>query len=168
MNHQNYTLLCDFYEITMANGYFLCGKAEEEAVFDMFFRDIPDDGGFAIAAGLEQLIEYIKNIQFTDEDIAYLQSKQCFDARFLEYLKTFRFTGDIYAIPEGTPIFPGEPIVTVKAPAAQAQFIETFLLLCINHQSLIATKANRLARAAQGRPIAEFGSRRAQGQMLLF
>lgn len=163
MNHQNYTLLCDFYEITMANGYFLCGKAEEEAVFDMFFRDIPDDGGFAIAAGLEQLIEYIKNIQFTDEDIAYLQSKQCFDARFLEYLKTFRFTGDIYAIPEGTPIFPGEPIVTVKAPAAQAQFIETFLLLCINHQSLIATKANRLARAAQGRPIAEFGSRRAQG-----
>ena len=100
MNHQNYTLLCDFYEITMANGYFLCGKAEEEAVFDMFFRDIPDDGGFAIAAGLEQLIEYIKNIQFTDEDIAYLQSKQCFDARFLEYLKTFRFTGDIYAIPE--------------------------------------------------------------------
>ena len=163
MEQQNYTMLCDFYEITMANGYFLCGKGEEEAVFDMFFRDIPDGGGFAIAAGLEQLVNYIKNLHFSEEDIAYLRSKECFSPEFLEYLRTFRFEGDIYAIPEGTPIFPGEPIVTVRAPSIQAQFIETYLLLCLNHQSLIATKANRLVRAAKGRAVAEFGSRRAQG-----
>lgn len=163
MEQQNYTMLCDFYEITMANGYFLCGKGEEEAVFDMFFRDIPDGGGFAIAAGLEQLVNYIKNLHFSEEDIAYLRSKECFSPEFLEYLRSFRFEGDIYAIPEGTPIFPGEPIVTVRAPSIQAQFIETYLLLCLNHQSLIATKANRLVRAAKGRAVAEFGSRRAQG-----
>ncbi len=163
MEQQNYTMLCDFYEITMANGYFLCGKGEEEAVFDMFFRDIPDGGGFAIAAGLEQLVNYIKNLHFSEEDIAYLRSKECFSPEFLEYLRTFRLEGDIYAIPEGTPIFPGEPIVTVRAPSIQAQFIETYLLLCLNHQSLIATKANRLVRAAKGRAVAEFGSRRAQG-----
>ncbi len=160
---QNFTMLCDYYELTMANGYYRAGMADSITYFDMFFRDIPDGGGFAIAAGLEQLIEYINNIAFTDEDIEYLRSKNVFDEAFLEKLKTFRFTGDIYAIPEGTPIFPGEPIITVRAPAAEAQFIETYLLLTINHQSLIATKANRIVRAAKGRAISEFGSRRAQG-----
>ncbi len=160
---ENYTMLCDFYELTMANGYFESGKKDEIVYFDAFFRNIPDGGGFAIFAGLEQLIEYIENIHFTKEDIDYLRSKNCFSEGFLEYLKDFKFTGDIYAVPEGTPIFPGEPIITVRASAIQAQFIETYLLLAINHQSLIATKANRIVRAAQGRPVAEFGSRRAQG-----
>ncbi|MBQ7661497.1 MAG: nicotinate phosphoribosyltransferase [Clostridia bacterium] len=160
---QNFTMLCDYYELTMANGYFKAGMANRISYFDVFFRDIPDGGGFAIAAGLEQFIDYIKNLHFSEEDIAYLRAKNTFDTAFLESLKNFRFTGDIYAIPEGTPIFPHEPIVTVRAPAAQAQFIETFLLLSINHQSLIATKANRIVRAAKGRAVAEFGSRRAQG-----
>ncbi len=160
---QNFTMLCDYYELTMANGYFKAGMADSITYFDMFFRDVPDGGGFAICAGLEQFIEYIKNLKFTDEDIEYLRSKNVFDEAFLESLKTFKFTGDIYAVPEGTPIFPGEPIVTVRAPAAEAQFIETYLLLAINHQSLIATKANRIVRASKGRAVAEFGSRRAQG-----
>ena len=163
MTDINYTLLCDFYEITMSGGYFELGKADEIAYFDLFFRKVPDGGGFAIAAGLEQAIEYIKNLKFTDEDIAFLREKNMFSEAFLEYLRSFRFTGDIYAVPEGTPIFPNEPIMTVRAPAIEAQFIETYLLLCINHQSLIATKANRVVRAAQGRPVMEFGSRRAQG-----
>ena len=163
MNNVNHTLLCDYYELTMANGYYELGKGEEIAYFDVFFRNVPDGGGFAIMAGLEQVIEYIKNLNFTDEDIAYLRSKNCFSEGFLEYLRTFRFTGDIYAVPEGTPIFPGEPILTVRAKAIEAQFIETFILLSLNHQSLIATKANRIVRAAQGRPVMEFGSRRAQG-----
>lgn len=163
MKHTNYTMLCDYYELTMANGYFLAGKGDEIAYFDVFFRNIPDGGGFAIATGLEQVIDYVKDLKFTEEDIAYLRTKNAFDERFLEYLKNFRFTGDIYAIPEGTPIFPGEPILTVRAPSIQAQFVETFILLTLNHQSLIATKANRIVRAAQGRPVAEFGSRRAQG-----
>lgn len=160
---ENYTLLCDFYELTMSNGYFVTGLCNTITYFDLFFRRVPDDGGFAIAAGLEQVIEYIENLCFTPEDIEFLRSKKIFDERFLEYLKDFKFTGDIYAVPEGTPIFPGEPVLTVRAPAIQAQFIETFLLLTINHQSLIATKANRIVRAANGRPISEFGSRRAQG-----
>jgi nicotinate phosphoribosyltransferase len=147
----------------MANGYFELGKGEEIAYFDVFFRDVPDGGGFAIAAGLEQVIEYIKSLKFTDADIDFLRGKGIFSERFLEYLKTFRFTGDIYAVPEGTPIFPGEPIMTVRAPSIEAQFIETFVLLSLNHQSLIATKSNRVVRAASGRPVAEFGSRRAQG-----
>ncbi len=159
----NNTLLCDFYELTMANGYFELGKRDEIAYFDVFFRKVPDGGGFAIAAGLEQVIEYIESLKFTDEDIDFLRSKGIFSDGFLDYLKEFKFTGDIYAVPEGTPIFPGEPIMTVKAPSIEAQFIETFLLLCLNHQSLIATKANRVVRAADGRPVAEFGSRRAQG-----
>ncbi len=159
----NNTLLCDFYELTMANGYFELGKGDEIAYFDVFFRKVPDGGGFAIAAGLEQVIEYIETLHFTDEDIEFLRSKNIFSDGFLEYLRTFRFTGDIYAVPEGTPIFPNEPILTVRAPSIEAQFIETFLLLCLNHQSLIATKANRVVRAADGRPVAEFGSRRAQG-----
>jgi len=160
---RNHTLLCDFYELTMANGYFELGKGDEIAYFDVFFRTLPDGGGFAIAAGLSQVIDYIKNLKFTEEDIAYLREKGVFSERFLAYLKGFRFTGDIYAVPEGTPIFPGEPFLTVRAPSIEAQFIETYLLLALNHQSLIATKANRVVRAAQGRAVAEFGSRRAQG-----
>ncbi len=163
MIKQNYTLLCDFYELTMANGYFKNKMSNEIAYFDLFFRQVPDKGGFAIAAGLEQVVEYIKSLKFTDEDIEFLKSKNLFDEEFLNYLKNFKFTGDIWAVPEGTPVFPGEPLLTVKAPAIEAQFIETYLLLAINHQSLIATKANRIVRAAKGRAVAEFGSRRAQG-----
>ena len=163
MTPYNYTLLCDFYELTMANGYFVSGKGDEIAYFDVFFRKIPDGGGFAIAAGLQQVIDYIKNLKFTDDDIEFLRLKGIFSEDFLEYLKSFKFTGDIYAVPEGTPVFPNEPILTIRAPAIQAQFIETYVLLCINHQSLIATKANRIVRAADGRAVAEFGSRRAQG-----
>ncbi|MBP3606589.1 MAG: nicotinate phosphoribosyltransferase, partial [Clostridia bacterium] len=148
---RNHTLLCDFYELTMANGYFELGKGDEIAYFDVFFRTIPDGGGFAIAAGLAQVIEYIKALRFTEEDIEFLRSKGIFSEKFLAYLKDFRFTGDIYAVPEGTPIFPGEPFMTVRAPSIQAQFIETYVLLALNHQSLIATKANRVVRAAQGR-----------------
>lgn len=164
MSHRtNYTMLCDFYELSMANGYFQTPLRDRITYFDVFFRRVPDGGGFAIAAGLEQVIEYIQNLRFTEEDIDYLRKKGGFTPEFLDYLRTFQFTGDIWAVPEGTPIFPGEPILTVRAPAVQAQFIETYLLLELNHQSLIATKANRIVRAAAGRPVAEFGSRRAQG-----
>lgn len=163
IDERNLTLLCDFYELTMANGYFLTKQAETIAYFDLYFRQVPDHGGFAIAAGLEQVIDYIKNLRFTAEDINFLRGKGLFDENFLQYLRNFRFHGDIWAIPEGTPVFPGEPLLIVRAPAIEAQFIETFLLLTINHQSLIATKANRVVRAAQGRPVIEFGSRRAQG-----
>ena len=159
----NLSMLFDFYEMTMANGYFRQGMGERVTYFDVFFRRVPDGGGFAIAAGLEQLVEYIRNLHFDGEDIAYLRSKNLFQEDFLDYLRTFRFTGDVWAVPEGTPVFPGEPLVTVRAPASQAQLIETFALLCINHQSLVATKANRVVRAAQGRTVLEFGSRRAQG-----
>ena len=155
-------MLTDFYEITMANGYFLNGKGDTTVQFDMFFRNIPDNGGFAIMAGVEQLVEHLENLSFSDEDIEYLRGRG-FCEEFLDYLKNFEFKCDIYSVPEGTPIFPREPIVTVKGPAIQAQFIETMVLLAINHQSLIATKTNRIVRAAQGRPIMEFGSRRAQG-----
>ena len=163
MDKLNSTLLCDFYELTMANGYFELGKADEIAYFDVFFRKVPDGGGFAIAAGLAQVIDYIKELRFTEDDIEFLRAKNIFSEKFLEYLADFRFTGDIYAVPEGTPIFPGEPFMTVRAPSVEAQFIETFVLLSLNHQSLIATKANRVVRAAAGRPVMEFGSRRAQG-----
>ncbi len=163
MNERNYTLLCDYYELTMGNGYFELGKGDEIAYFDVFFRKIPDGGGFAIAAGLEQVIDYIKNLHFSPADIDFLRGKGIFSEGFLSYLASFRFTGDIFAVPEGTPIFPGEPILTVRAPSIEAQFIETYVLLALNHQSLIATKANRVVRAAGGRPVAEFGSRRAQG-----
>ena len=162
-HHINYTMLCDFYELTMGNGYLRTGMGDRICYFDLFFRSVPDGGGFAIAAGLERVVEYIQNLSFDEEDIAYLRGKNCFCEEFLDYLKNFRFTGDIWAVPEGTPIFPGEPILTVRATAIQAQFIETFLLLTVNHQSLIATKSNRIVRAAQGRPVSEFGSRRAQG-----
>lgn len=159
----NYTMLCDFYELSMANGYFQTDLKDRITYFDIFFRRVPDGGGFAIAAGLEQIIEYIQGLHFTEEDIQYLRSKGGFVEPFLDYLRSFHFSGDIWAVPEGTPIFPGEPILTVRAPAIQAQFLETYLLLELNHQSLIATKANRIVRAAEGRPVAEFGSRRAQG-----
>ena len=160
---ENMTLLCDFYELTMANGYFQTDIKDKITYFDVFFRKIPDGGGFAIAAGLEQIIDYILDLKFTDTDIEYLRSRNLFDEQFLCYLKNFRFTGDIYAVPEGTPVFPGEPVITVRAPAIEAQFIETYLLLVFNHQSLVATKTNRIVRAADGRPVSEFGSRRAQG-----
>ena len=159
----NLTMLCDFYELTMANGYFEHGYRDRIVYFDLFYRRCPDGGGFAIAAGLEQVIEYIQELRFEPEDIEYLRSRQLFSEEFLAYLADFHFTGDIWAVPEGTPVFPKEPIMTVRAPAIQAQLIETFLLLSVNHQSLIATKANRVVRAAQGRTVLEFGSRRAQG-----
>ena len=159
----NLSMLFDFYEMTMANGYFRQGMQDRITYFDLFFRRVPDGGGFAIAAGLEQLVEYIQDLHFDEDDIAYLRSKGMFQEDFLDYLRDFRFTGDIWAVPEGTPVFPGEPLITVRAPAAQAQLIETFALLCVNHQSLVATKANRVVRAAQGRAVLEFGSRRAQG-----
>lgn len=162
LKKRNLTMLTDFYEITMANGYFLNGMGDKITQFDMFFRTVPDKGGFAIMAGVEQLSQYLENLKFTDDDIEYLR-KRGFDEKFLEYLKSFEFKCDVYCVPEGTPIFPREPIVTVRGPAIQAQFIETMVLLAINHQSLIATKTNRIVRAAQGRPIMEFGSRRAQG-----
>ncbi len=159
----NLTMLTDFYELTMANGYFETGLAEDIAYFDMFFRKVPDGGGFAIMAGLEQTIDYLKNLKFTEEDIEYLRSKNMFCEEFLDYLRNFKFKCDVWAVPEGTPIFPHEPIVTVRGPVMQAQFIETMVLLTINHQSLIATKANRIVRAAKGRPLMEFGTRRAHG-----
>ena len=159
----NLSLLCDFYELTMGNGYLKAGYQDRITYFDVFFRDVPDNGGFAICAGLDQFIDYVENLRFSEEDIGYLRSKGLFSEEFLDYLRHFQFTGDIWAIPEGTPIFPREPILTVRAPAIQAQLIETFALLCLNHQSLIATKANRIVRAAEGRTVLEFGSRRAQG-----
>ena len=159
----NLTMLCDFYELTMSQGYFKTGYKDRITYFDLFFRRCPDGGGFAIAAGLEQIIQYIEELHFGPEDIEYLRGRNLFSEEFLEYLANFKFTGDIWAVPEGTPVFPKEPIITVRAPAIEAQLIETYLLLCVNHQSLIATKANRVVRAAQGRTVLEFGSRRAQG-----
>ena len=163
ISERHLTMLCDFYELTMARGYFHSDIKDKIAYFDVFFRKVPDGGGYAIAAGLEQIIEYIKSVRFDASDIEYLRSKGVFDEEFLSYLSTFRFTGDIWAVPEGTVIFPGEPIMTVRAPAMEAQFIETFILLIFNHQCLVATKASRIVRAAQGRAVSEFGSRRAHG-----
>lgn len=163
INKENLTMLTDFYEFTMANGYFEHGFEDKIAYFDMFFRKVPDGGGFAIMAGVEQLVEYLNDLTFEDEDIEYLRSKELFCDGFLDYLKNFKFTCDVWTIPEGMPIFPGEPLVTVRGPVIQAQFVETMILLTVNHQSLIATKSNRIVRAADGRPVMEFGSRRAQG-----
>ncbi len=160
---RNMTMLCDFYELTMGNGYFAAGYKDRICYFDVFFRRCPDGGGFAIAAGLEQVVDYIQNLHFSQEDIDYLRGKKLFSEEFLEYLENFKFTGDIWAVPEGTPVFPKEPILTVRAKAIEAQLIETYVLLALNHQSLIATKANRVVRAAEGRVVLEFGSRRAQG-----
>ncbi len=163
IDERNLTMLVDFYELTMGNGYLKNGLGDKIVYFDLFFRRVPDNGGFAIFAGLEQVIEYIKKLKFTEDDIAYLESKGIFSSDFLEYLRNFEFKCDVWSVPEGTPVFPGEPLLTVRGPAIQAQFIETMLLLIVNHQSLIAAKANRIVRAAQGRPVMEFGSRRAQG-----
>lgn len=163
MNKENYTMLCDFYELTMSNGYFESNMADQICYFDVFYRSVPDNGGFAIACGLETIIEYINNLHFADDDIKFLKNKGIFSEKFLNYLKTFKFSGDIYAVKEGSVIFPNEPIIIVKAKAIEAQMIETYLLLTLNHQSLVATKTNRIVRAANGRAVMEFGSRRAQG-----
>lgn len=161
----NTTMLTDYYELTMANGYYKLGMQDDIAYYDMFFRRIPDNGGFAIFAGLEEIIDFILNIEFTGQDIDYLRSKGMFDEGFLEYLRDFKFECDVWSVPEGTPVFPMEPLITVRGPVIQAQFLETMILLLVNHQSLIATKANRIVRAAGGRPIMEFGTRRAHGTM---
>ena len=163
MNKQNFTLLTDFYELTMSNGYFKAGIANEIAYFDLFFRRVPDGGGFAIMAGVEQIIDYLENLHFSEEDISFLRDKGGFSEEFLEFLINFEFSCDVWAVAEGTPIFPMEPLVTVRGPLLQAQFIETMLLLTVNHQSLIATKANRIVRSAEGRAVMEFGTRRAHG-----
>ena len=163
LTSRNLTMLVDFYELTMTNGFLENGLGDVTVCFDLFFRKVPDQGGYAIMAGLEQVIDYLKNLHFTEEDIEYLREKRIFSERFLDYLAHFEFACDIWAIPEGTPIFPQEPLLTVRGPAMQAQFIETMLLLAVNHQSLIATKASRIVRAADGRPVMEFGSRRAHG-----
>jgi nicotinate phosphoribosyltransferase len=156
-------MMCDFYELTMANGYFLQGLKDRVCYFDVFFRNVPDKGGFAIACGLEEIVDYIENLHFSAEDIKFLEEKKIFHPEFLEYLKDFHFSGDIYAVPEGTVIFPYEPILIIKAKAIEAQFIETYLLSVLNHNSLIATKASRIVRAAAGRAVSEFGARRAHG-----
>lgn len=163
MTERNLTMLVDFYELTMGNGFLENGRGDQIAYFDMFYRKAPDNAAYAIAAGLEQVIDYIKSLHFTEEDITYLRSRNLFSDAFLDYLRNFRFYCDVWAVPEGTPVFPHEPLLTVRGPAIQAQLIETMVLLSINHQSLIATKANRIVTAAQGRPVMEFGSRRAQG-----
>ena len=162
-NGRNLTMLVDFYELTMGNGYLASGVGDTIAYFDMFFRRVPDGGGYCIMAGVQQLIEYLSNLKFTNEDIEYLEEKHIFSREFIDYLKNFKFSCDVWAVPEGNPVFPNEPLVTVRGPILQAQFIETMILLTINHQTLIATKANRICRAALDRPVMEFGSRRAQG-----
>ena len=163
MKEWNYTLMCDFYELSMANGYFNSPIKDQVCYFDVFYRTIPDGGGFSIAAGLQQVIEYVNNLHFSEDEIEFLRSKNTFSEGFLEYLKNFKFTGDIYAVKEGTPIFPNEPIMVIKSNAIEAQFMETYILAVINHSSLIATKANRVVRASEGRAISEFGARRAHG-----
>ncbi len=163
LKEQNYTMLADFYEFTMANGYFLNNTGDKICYFDLYFRSVPDDGGFAIMAGTQQVVDYLNNLKFDDEDIEYLRSKKLFDEKFLDYLKNFKFCCDVWAMPEGTPVFPNEPLVIVRGPAIQAQLVETMLLLLVNHQTLIATKTNRIVRAADGRAVMEFGSRRAHG-----
>jgi nicotinate phosphoribosyltransferase len=162
-NDRNLTMLVDFYELTMGNGYLEKGLQDKIAYFDMFFRRVPDGGGYCIMAGVEELIEYLGSLNFTEDDIKYLEGKNMFSEEFLNYLKNFKFSCDVWAVPEGNPVFPNEPLVTVRGPVIQAQFVETMILLTVNHQTLIATKANRICRAANGRPVMEFGSRRAQG-----
>ena len=162
MKHENLELLADFYEFTMSNGYFVKNN-NDIAYFDIFFRKVPDKGGYAIVCGLEQVIDFIQNLKFDEEDISYLRNQGIFSEEYLEYLKNFKFTGDIWAIPEGTVVFPNETLLTVKAPIVEAQLLETMLLTIINHQSLIATKTSRIVRAAKGIPVMEFGARRAHG-----
>lgn len=160
---RNLTTIMDFYELTMASGYLREGYQDKISVFDMFFRKIPDGGGFAIMAGLDTFIDAVENLKFTEEDITYLRGTGVFDEAFLEYLKGFSLHCNIWAIEEGMPIFPREPIVTVEGPSIECQLLETLLLVTFNHQCLVATKANRIVRSAQGRPVMEFGARRAQG-----
>lgn len=162
MNKKNLELIADFYEFTMANGYFI-KNMNDIAYFDVFFRKIPDNGGFAVFAGLEQIIDFINDLHFTDEDIQFLKSQNIFSNDFLNYLRDFKFTGDIWAIPEGTVVFPNEPLITVRAPLIQAQLLETMFLLTVNHQSLIATKTRRIVNQARNCPVMEFGARRAHG-----
>ena len=160
-DERNITMMMDLYELTMANGYFLQENEKKRVAFDVFYRRNPDGGGFSIFAGLEQILEYIEDMHFSEEDIDYLRSLNLFDERFLEYLRNFRFEGDVYAFPEGTVMYPNEPIITVEAGLVEAQILETEILAQINHQSLIATKARRIVRAAEGRPVSDFGARRA-------
>lgn len=162
-NQDQHTLLADFYELTMSQVYFSQGYADVVGTFDLYFRRVPEQGGFAIVAGLEQVIDYLTHLSFSESDLAYLRGQGLFTEDFLDYLRSFKFTCDVWAIPEGYPVFPNEPLVRVKGPLIQAQLIETMLLLTINHQTLIATKANRILRAAEGRQVMEFGARRAQG-----
>ena len=161
---ENYTMLFDFYEMTMANGYFNSKYKDTIVYFDVFYRSVPDKGGYAICCGLESIIDYIQNLHFSKSDIEYLRNRDCFSKDFLEYLEKFKFTGDIWAVPEGTIIFPNEPVLTVRANILEAQLIETYLLLSINYQSLIATKTRRIVEAAKGKAVMEFGARRAQGE----
>ena len=161
MENRNLSLVTDFYELTMSNAYFQKNMQNTIAYFDVFFRQIPDNGGYAICAGLEQIIDYVKNLTFTDEDISYLKSLNKFSNEFLDYLKNFKFSGSIWAIPEGTVVFPNEPLITIKAPIIEAQLLETTILMILNHQSLIATKSSRIVAAADSRPVMEFGARRA-------
>ncbi|NLK12229.1 MAG: nicotinate phosphoribosyltransferase [Candidatus Phytoplasma sp.] len=163
MDAKKLTLMTDFYELTMANGYFKDNRKDEIAVFDVFFRRVPDGGGYAIFAGLEQVIEYIQNLKFDQDEIKYLKSKNMFDEGFLKYLENFKFTCDVFAMKEGSAIFPNEPILIVRGPIIECQLIETMILLTINHQSLIATKASRIVKEAKGRLVMEFGARRAHG-----
>ena len=162
MDKRNLEMIADFYEFTMSNGYFQ-KNMNDIAYFDVFFRKVPDDGGFAIFAGLKQIIDFVKNLHFSEDDILYLKERNMFSDNFLDYLRNFKFTGDIWAIPEGTVVFPGEPLITVKAPIIEAQLLETYFLLCVNHQSLIATKTRRIVNQAKGKPVMEFGARRAHG-----
>ncbi len=163
IDNRNLTMIMDLYELTMSNGIFDSRFKDTITYFDMFFRRVPDNGGYAIMAGVQQLIDYLNDLHFDESDIEYLRSLSLFSDEFIDYLKNFKFCCDVWAVKEGTPIFPQEPIVTVRGPAIQCMILETMLLLVINHQSLIATKANRICRAAEGRPVMEFGARRAQG-----
>lgn len=160
---ENLAMLFDYYEMTMANGYFERGIHDTIGYFDLYYRKNPDDAGFAIFSGLESIIDYLKDFHFSDDDIAFFRSKKIYSDAFLAYLKDLHFTCDVWCVPDGSVVFPGEPLITVRGPMAQTSLIETMLLLLVNHQSLIATKASRIVRAAQGRPVMEFGSRRAQG-----
>lgn len=160
-DERNLSMVMDLYEMTMSNGYFIEGCKDDRVVFDVFYRKNPDGGGFSIFAGLDQIIEYIMNLHFTEEDVQYLREKNMFSEGFLQYLRDFHFTGDIYALPEGTIMYPNEPILTIVAPLIDAQLVETAILLEINHQSLIATKTRRIVKAAEGRMVSDFGARRA-------
>ena len=163
LREDNLATLSDFYEFTMLDGFLNSGKQDTVACFDAYFREVPDKGGFVIAAGLESIVNYLNNLKFSEEDVEYFKRLNMFSDKFIEYIKNFEFACDVWAVPEGTPVFPGEPLVIVRGPVGQAQIVETMLLLCMNHQSLIATKANRIVRAAGGRTVMEFGARRAQG-----